>query len=255
VAVDEQTPLRTCPSCGAERRTRFERCPECSASYFATPRAVVRRRLLLAGGLGGVALVALVVLGIALLGDRSGRERRERAQTNAAVAALRARLRRIQAPHRGAAVALRPAPGASPATLLHARRGLVLAAEASITADARARAAAGELDGPILRTACGPILRSKDAIPDDRVLSKPIGRYDCIAVKSDVKGRGGRQVASLGHPFVAALDFRRFRYVWCRNTPAQSERGVALVFVRLERACLAARGRAMGTGYADVPDT
>jgi len=28
---------------------------------------------------------------------------------------------------------------------------------------------------------------------------------------------------------------------------------VALAFVRLDRACLAAKGRALGTGYVDVP--
>jgi hypothetical protein len=253
--VDEQSPLRTCPSCGEERRTRFERCPECGSSYFAIPRAVIRRRKRIAAGAGAVVLVALVVLGVVLAGDRSSRQGRENAATAQRVAALRAKLTRIQAPHRGAAPQVRPAAGAADAQLLRARRELVVAVESSITTDARARAAAGELDGPILRTTCGPILRSKDAIPDDRVLAKPIGRYDCIAVKSDVKGSAGTKVAELGHPFVAALDFRRFTYTWCRNTPAQSERGVALVFVRLERACLAAKGKALGTGYVDVPDS
>jgi hypothetical protein len=52
---------------------------------------------------------------------------------------------------------------------------------------------------------------------------------------------------------VAALDFKRYTYVWCRNTPAQGERGESLAFVRLERACLAAKGKALGTGYVDVP--
>jgi hypothetical protein len=37
--------------------------------------------------------------------------------------------------------------------------------------------------------------------------------------------------------------------------PAQGERGVALVRVRIERECVAARGRPIGSGYADVPDT
>ena len=91
-------------------------------------------------------------------------------------------------------------------------------------------------------------------MPDDRVLTKPIGRYDCVAVQRRHQGRHRRsRSASLGYPFVAALDFRRFTYVWCRNTPAQGERGVALAFVRLDRACLAAKGRALGTGYVDVP--
>ena len=98
-----------------------------------------------------------------------------------------------------------------------------------------------------------PAGRAPDAVSDDKVLAKPIGRYDCVAVKDDIKGASGGSVGRLGYPFVAALDFTRFTYVWCRNTPPQSERGPALAFVRLDRACLAAKGRALGTGYADVP--
>ena len=126
------------------------------------------------------------------------------------------------------------------------------AAEASITRDAQARDRRGELKGPITRTECGPLLKAKDAVPDDRILSKAIGRYDCVAVKTSVTGEGGQSVGRLGFPFVAALDFKKFTYVWCRNTPGQGERGVALAFVRLDRACLAAKGRALGTGYVDV---
>ena len=110
----------------------------------------------------------------------------------------------------------------------------------------------GELEGPIARPSAAPLLKAKDAVPDDRILSKAVGRYDCVAVKSAVHGERA-SVGRLGFPFVAALDFKRFTYVWCRNTPRQGERGVALAFVRLERACLAAKGRALGTGYVDVP--
>jgi hypothetical protein len=112
---------------------------------------------------------------------------------------------------------------------------------------------AGQIAGPIHDTQCGPYLRAPDAVPDDRVLTKAIGRYDCVAVRSSINGSGGAAVGSIGYPFVVALDFRRFTYVWCRNTPPPSERGEALAFVRLDRACLAAKGPALGTGYVDVP--
>ena len=163
-------------------------------------------------------------------------------------------LRFCWAPHRGSAAQLRPPPGASAAARLRARHALLLAAERQITLDARHRVQTGELSGAIIGTRCGPFLRAPDAIPDDRVLSRPIGRYDCVAVQSDVRS-GGQSVASLGTPFVAALDFRRFTYVWCRNNPPQSEGGKSLAFVRLARACLAAKGPALGTGYVDVPDS
>src|SRR3954453_4284871 len=99
VATDQETPLRTCPSCEEERRTRFERCPECGTSYFATPRSVVRRRRRIAIVVGAVLVAALVVLGVALSSDQSDRERRESARLDQVRAELRARLKRIQAPH------------------------------------------------------------------------------------------------------------------------------------------------------------
>jgi hypothetical protein len=200
----------------------------------------------------GVVLGATTVLVVVLLRQGADDRAQDRVELRRAVAAKRAQLAKIQAPHRGNARSLRPAAGASAAQRLRARRALVVAAEERITKDARRRAAAGELDGPISHTECGPIERRPDAVPDDRKLEKDLGRYDCVAVKADVRQRG-KSVGRLGHPFVTTLNFRRFTYVWCRNTPAQSERGVVLVFVRLERECLAATGKALGSGYLDVP--
>jgi hypothetical protein len=201
-----------------------------------------------AAGVLAVAAVALVLNSVV-----SHRNERERKASAKAIAAERVRLKRLQAPHRGSATQLAPKAGASDLDRLAAREALVRAAEASITRDAQARDRAGELKGPITRTECGPLLKAKDAVPDDRILSKAIGRYDCVAIEQSVTGEAGQTVGRLGFPFVAALDFKRFTYVWCRNTPGQGERGVALAFVRLDRVCLAAKGRALGTGYVDVP--
>jgi hypothetical protein len=246
--------VRTCPHCGHQERSERERCTRCGRSVLVrAPRLRGRRRTLVIWS-GAVALVAAVaVIALVLSNVVSNRDKRERAASAKAVAAEKARLKVLQAPHRGSATRLRPAAGASDAQLLGARAALVRAAEASITRDAQARDRAGELKGPIVGTECGPLLKAKDAVPDDRILSKPIGRYDCVAVKRSVNGATGQSVGRLGFAFVAALDFKRFTYVWCRNTPAQGERGSALAFVRLERACLAAKGRALGTGYVDVP--
>jgi hypothetical protein len=245
---------RTCPHCGFEERSERERCSRCGRSVLVrAPRLRGRRRQRAIWGAvaAGVLVVAAIALVLnAVVSNRNDRERRESAK---ATAAERVRLTRVQAPHRGAATQLAPPAGASAAEQLTARAALVRAAEASITRDAQGRVRSGELKGIITGSECGPLLKAKAAVPDDRVLSKAIGRYDCVAVTHSVNGVSGRSVGRLGFPFVAALDFKRFTYVWCRNTPAQGERGVALAFVRLDRACLAAKGRALGTGYVDVP--
>ena len=222
--------------------------------HFATPPRFSRRtRALLIAVCGLVAAAALAVTTVLATDaqrEREAREATERRATHRGRARAPA-ARAGAAPRLGARLLPSPSAGASRAERLAARAALVDVRE-RITRDARARAVAGELDGPIVGTECGPLLRSPDAVPDDRTLSRTIGRYDCVAVKADV-AREGTSVGRLGHPFVAALDFERFTYVWCRNTPPQGEAGRALAFVRLDRACLAAKGRARGTGYVDVP--
>jgi hypothetical protein len=249
-----EVPLRTCPHCGFEERSTRERCTRCGRSVLVRPpRLRGRRRTYVIWGGAAALVVAVAAIALILNSVVSDRNKRDEAKAVKDVAAEKARLRRIQAPHRGSATQLRPAVGASDQAVLAARAALVRDVESKITADAQARDRAGELQGPISRTECGPLLKAKDAVPDDRILTKPIGRYDCVAVKRSVTGEAGQSVGRLGYAFVAALDFRKFTYVWCRNTPAQGERGVALAFVRLDRACLAAKGRALGTGYVDVP--
>jgi hypothetical protein len=248
-----EPPLRTCPHCGREARTRYERCPHCQASYFARTRAQRRRRWLLGGGLCALVLAVVAVGAVIALGQRADNDARAKVDQTRRVAALRVRIGRQQAPHTGAARALKPPADATEAQVLAARKALVGAVEARITDDARARVKTGELTGPFSHSSCGPLLKSKQAIPDDRVLSKHVGRYDCVAIKRDVTLNPGQKVAELGYAFVAALNFDTYTYTWCRNNPAQGEAGKSLVFVRLARACLAATGKALGTGYVAEP--
>jgi hypothetical protein len=207
---------------------------------------------MIAAAAGLVVLVAVVIGAAVLIHDRNAQDKRDRATRAQLVRAEIARLKRVQAPHRGAATALKPPADATPAQRLEARHRLLLAVQDAITSDARGRVASGELRGAIDHTECGPFLRARDAVPDDRVLSKPIGRYDCVAVQSNAI-RSGKTVGKVGYAFVAALDFRRFTYVTCRNSPAQGEAGKPLAFVRLDRACLATKSRQIGSGYID-PD-
>jgi hypothetical protein len=252
LARQDEAPTRTCPRCGREERTRGERCPHCGSSYFAMAPRAVRRRRIAAAIVGFVILAGLAAGAVSLLNARSVNDRRDRADRARRVTAEIARLHRVQAPHRGAATALRPKAGASAAQRLAARHALLLAAQDAITVDARRRAATGEITGPITHSECGPFLRAREAVPDDQVLAKPIGRYDCVAVKTSVR-HGDATVGKLGYAWVAALDFKRFSYVICRNSPAQGEAGKPLAFVRLDRACLATATRKIGSGYVD-PD-
>ena len=196
---------RTCPRCGATARTLHERCPACGVALRRPPpgegrapadrgarrRGPPRRRARRRGGAGAAAPSTTASAGTRPPpGSPSPREKRAPASA----------CRRPTA----AAPPARPAADASASERLRARHALVVAAEAAITADARRRVGTGELEGPIVRTACGPVLRAPDAVPDDRVLSKPVGRFDCIAIRRRIADTAGRAVADFGYPYVTA---------------------------------------------------
>jgi hypothetical protein len=244
-------PPRKCPSCGAEHATLSPFCPSCDKRYdrrFA--RVSDRQRW----ALGGLALVAVIVAAALILPgvfdakrDHDARVAREFA---ARVAAERKRLIREQRPKRGRPAGLRPpAATASPAEQRAARRRLVVALEGAILADARARVASGELDGPVKRVSCGPLIRNTGNRTEDEDLSRTRGRYDCVAVKREVM-KHGKVVGLFGHPFVGTADFKRFTYVWCKDNKVPGERGKALAKVPVPAVCIGAEGRPrVGDGY------
>ena len=244
---------RTCAFCRREGTTQFELCPHCGRSYFDKPPRLSRlaRRSLLA--LAGLLLVGFAVwLTPQLVDYRHHSDATTRSRQAALVVAERARIQAEQRPHHGRAIALRAHAAAPSADRLRARRRLVARVESSITADARARIASGKLEGRApSRTSCGPLVRNQ-VKGDEEDLAKAIGRYSCVAVVSDAV-RDSRRVGLFGIPFVAAVDFRRFTYTWCKDNPAGNAAETGLAFVRLARECLASRGKAFGTGYLESP--
>src|SRR4029079_4222679 len=193
-----EVPTRTCPHCGFEERSERERCSRCGKSVLIrAPRLRGRRRTQVIWGAAALGVLAVAAIALVLNAVVSNRNEREAKASAKAVAAEKARLKILQGPHRGSAQQLAPAAGASDLDRLNAREALVRAAEASITRDAQGRDRRGELKGPISHTECGPPLKAKDAVPDDRILTKAIGRYDCVAVKSSVTGEGGQSVGRL----------------------------------------------------------
>jgi hypothetical protein len=170
-------------------------------------------------GLG--ALAGLVVLGAALavLVPRIDEGKRERAAADAAErartrAANRARIVHEQRPRHGADVALRPKPGASAAERAGARAALLARVEASIMADARARAATGEM-----RPVEGPTTCS--VTPGTKVGA--FGVYDCFTVVRRIAPTKRTAAGAIGYPFRAVVDYRKFTYTWCKTEQIPGE--------------------------------
>jgi len=237
-------PVRRCPSCGAEHATLSPVCPSCDKRYDRRfPRVSDRQRW----ALGGLALAGAIVAAILILPGvfdaKRATDARVAREQAARVAAEKRRLTREQRPHRARPAALRPPrPGAPPADQLAARRRLVHALEGAILTDARARVKAGELDGPVRRVSCGPLIRNPGNHGEDEDLTKIRGRYDCVAVKQEVI-KEGKVVGLFGHPFVGTADFKRFTLVWCKDNKVPGERGKPLAKVPIPAACIGAEGR------------
>jgi len=172
--------------------------------------------------IGGALLVVVVTVAAIVLVPRiaeSNRERsaQERRDAAAALAERRRLLIQEQRPHRAQAE-----PDASRAAVLAELR-------AGILADARSRAAAGDLPGPAARRVeCTP-LTGADA-GADRV------PYDCIAVTSDLPS--GSVGGVIGHPFRAVADYSTGRVTWCKVSGRPGEGSLTSAgLVRLPRAC------------------
>lgn len=253
----EGPPVRTCPNCGEEAATWRANCPACSKRYdrrlpWLSDR--MRWALGIAGALAAIAALWAILPGVFdAKRENDAKAAHEQAQR---VAAERARLIREQRPIRGRAHDLARLPADAPAaTRLAQRRALVDQTKAAILAEARKRVATGELDGPVTKVSCGPLVRSPDNASDETDLSKRLGRYDCVAVKRDVVDGNGKVVGLLGHPFVATIDFPRRSWVLCKDNKVPGERGKPLAKARLDPACVGAEGqKVVGNGYA-APDS
>jgi hypothetical protein len=115
-----------------------------------------------------------------------------------------------------------------------------------VLADARRRAAAGELDGPIRDVTCEEYPRSVAGRGADQDLSKPAGNYSCIAVTARFSGsEGGDQAAYaqseagvIGHPYRIRIAFGSGRYAFCRVSGRPGEGSLqALQAVTVPRVC------------------
>jgi hypothetical protein len=157
---------------------------------------------LLVGG-GAAALIVPEV--------QEGKEERaeeERRREAASEAARQKELARESKPRFGRSE--RPTGRLSPTEERRARRALVRDVERAITRDARARARAGRLDGPVLDTTC------EINPPSRRPLERDLGvrrmDYQCLAITA--RDPGGQFI--VGQTFEATVDYERSRYRWAR---------------------------------------
>ena len=86
----------------------------------------------------------------------------------------------------------------------------------AILADARDRVRRGRLDGPIRRVECQPFPRTVDAVGAEADLTRPRGRYFCVAVTSSLERSEASTGVILGHPYRALTDFESGRYAYCK---------------------------------------
>ncbi|MBD0280960.1 MAG: hypothetical protein ICV69_02015 [Thermoleophilaceae bacterium] len=184
----------------------------------------------------GVALLPLVALALVIAlgpGIERGKEERASAQSERrerARAARIERLRREQRPGFGR--------GTPAMASLAARERLLADAAASVSRDARARVAAGALDGPIERVACEPFPRSVERRGADQDPSRRFGRYACLAVTGEFGPTEASEGGMIGHPYRLRVDFESGRYAFCKVSGRPGEGSIATTpHVSVPRVC------------------
>jgi hypothetical protein len=190
------------------------------------PPPISRRAVAIAVAVIAAAAVVLVIVVIPAIDDSKDRAAtRERRAHDAFVARERARLVAEQAVHRGTSADAARLYRAGRDAAAHA--ALLAATRADVGRDARARVAAGALDGPIRAVRCAFQPPERGA----RV------HLECLAVTATLV-QGTRTTARAGHPFLVAGSLRDGRYAWCKeNAPPGEGASGTSVFVPLPAAC------------------
>jgi hypothetical protein len=180
------------------------------------------RRVAIVGLITAAVLGAAAAYAIPRIGESKHEgERRERAEAARQKAAERRRVVAEQRPRHGRGIA--PTGPLSPLEERRARQRLLAQVERDITADARRRAAKGQLDAKARRTDCLPSPSSVKRLGGERDLKLQVDAYDCLAVTRDIPANEVQRGGTIGYPFRTVVNFRRFTYAWCRTNPAPAE--------------------------------
>jgi ferredoxin len=226
-------PVRRCPTCGTESATFRPECPSCGKRFDRRAPWLSDRMRWALGTLVVVVVAGTCALVLPSVFDARDAGEADRARAQAALEETeRRRLAAEQRPVRGRI-----------SGDVRARAAMTSAVESAILADARRRVAAKRLDGPITDARCSPLVRGTDPY------AGRLGRFDCVAVKRPII-QDGKEVASLGHPYVATIDWNRGTWVFCKDNKVPGERGKPLAKVPLDAACVGAEGaERLGDGY------
>ena len=223
---------RRCPSCGSVQRDGGRLCSACGADLTArVPRRIPWRALLIAAA--AVAIIAAIAVPVVsgLRDDAAGDRGRAEQRQAQAREVERARQVRDSRPVRVAG----PPATAGEDPLAHHERLLQFGQE-RITQDARARIAAGTLDGKVEGTLCDVFPATDARRAAERDPATRIARYDCVAYSSKLKSAQGR-TAVFGHPYWLVIDYERPRLTWCKVIPRAGEGGSVLVSVPVPEPC------------------
>lgn len=167
-----------------------------------------------------VALLVLIGVGIAIAPgireSKNEREAREREERRQARVEREARIRAEQRPRFATA---------APATDVAERRSLVDEAGDTVLADARRRASAGQLRGPVRSVDCEPFPRNVAGVGADDSTDERFGRYACLAVTAEFLETRETSGGVLGHPYRVRIDFDTGRYAYCKiaGRPAEGQ--------------------------------
>ena len=209
---------------------RYEPLP----SIAAMPGWVWRR--LPTAGKVALALLPLVTVAVAIaLAPRieTSKDARARSEERRSARERAAWLKQIRAEQRPRFASGLPAPGD-----LAGRRRLLEQAADAVRDDARARAAAHAIKGPIRRVECEPFPRSTSRIGAHETLASRYGRYACLAVTAEFRESEVTAAGAIGHPYRVRIDFRTGRYAFCKVTGRAGELAIsARASLGVPRAC------------------
>src|SRR5687767_11994066 len=159
-----------------------------------------------------VAVIALIGLGISIAPgireSKAEREQAEREERRQARAEREARIRREQRPVFGKVT---PARSGVPG-----RRALLADASDAVLADARRRAAAGQLAGPITGVECETFPRTLSEVGAEDSTTEPFGRYFCLVITAEFHRSEVSVGGKIGHPYRLRIDFGDSSYAFCK---------------------------------------